>query len=179
MFELMEIEQNATATAVQPRRKYVPGKPRRPARERSRYNGNSREHHRVRALAAGFRAQLGDASLDPIMSAAITRAAELTMLAEMKRAAAIRGEDVDLGDLIRLEGAARRAVADLRLPIIEREEKGSDLESYLADNGGAEPAGDAGRVDGSDGLPDSPQPNKRTSGRPKATASDTPKCESS
>jgi hypothetical protein len=164
MFELMEIEQNATATAVQPRRKYVPGKPRRPARERSRYNGNSREHHRVRALAAGFRAQLGDASLDPIMSAAITRAAELTMLAEMKRAAAIRGEDVDLGDLIRLEGAARRAVADLRLPIIERE-KGGDLESYFADNGGAEPVGDAEAVDGTVGPPDNPETETRTTDR--------------
>ena len=41
-------------------------------------------------------------------------AAELTMLAEMQRAAMIRNEPVDLDGLIRLEGVARRAAADMR-----------------------------------------------------------------
>ena len=36
------------------------------------------------------------------------------MLAEMQRAAMIRNEPVDLDGLIRLEGVARRAVADMR-----------------------------------------------------------------
>ena len=45
---------------------------------------------------------------------AISNAAELTMLAEMRRAAMIRNEPVDLDGLIRLEGVARRAVADMR-----------------------------------------------------------------
>ena len=45
---------------------------------------------------------------------AISNAAELTMLAEMRRAAMIRNEPVDLDGLIRLEGVARRAVADIR-----------------------------------------------------------------
>jgi hypothetical protein len=45
---------------------------------------------------------------------AISNAAELTMLAEMRRGAMIRNEPVDLDGLIRLEGVARRAVADMR-----------------------------------------------------------------
>ena len=36
------------------------------------------------------------------------------MLSEMQRAAMIRNELVDLDGLIRLEGVARRAVADMR-----------------------------------------------------------------
>ena len=48
------------------------------------------------------------------MALAIRNAAELTMLAEMRRAAMIRNEPVDLDGLIRLEGVARRAVADMR-----------------------------------------------------------------
>jgi hypothetical protein len=44
----------------------------------------------------------------------LRNAAELTMLADMQRAAMIRNEPVDLDGLIRLEGVARRAVADMR-----------------------------------------------------------------
>jgi hypothetical protein len=42
---------------------------------------------------------------------AIRNAAELTMSADMQRAAMIRNVSVDLDGLIRLEGVARRAVA--------------------------------------------------------------------
>lgn len=131
--EPMELFQNPAVTTVRSRGNRAKTKLRSRS-ERRRYGGRSHQAARVRALAAGFRAQLGDVSSDPIVSAAITRAAELTMLAEMKRAAAIRGEDVDLGDLIRLEGAARRAVADLRLPVVERDEKGETLAQYLDAN---------------------------------------------
>ena len=117
--ERMDVSQNPAATPVRSR-----GDPRRSRPEKRRYGGRSHQTARVRTLVAGFRVQLGAASNDSIMTAAITRAAELTMLAEMRRAAAIRGEGVDLGDLIRLEGAARRAVADLRLPAVERSDVG-------------------------------------------------------
>ena len=40
----------------------------------------------------------------------IIRAADLVVIAERARAAALRGDDLDLGDLTRLEGAADRAV---------------------------------------------------------------------
>jgi hypothetical protein len=48
------------------------------------------------------------------MALAIRNAAELTMSADMQRAAMIRNEPVDLDGLIRVEGVARRAVADIR-----------------------------------------------------------------
>lgn len=117
---LENIEDNAE-TPLRSRAERGPVKA-RSRTERARYNGRSREAVRVRMLAAGFRAQLGDAADNPVMAAAITRAAELVMLAEQKRAAMIRSEPVDLGDLIRLEGAARRAIADLHLkPAAARE----------------------------------------------------------
>lgn len=43
----------------------------------------------------------------------IVRAADLVVIAERARAAALRGDDLDLGALTRLEGAADRAVRRL------------------------------------------------------------------
>lgn len=96
----MEMHADTAVTVARSRSKRASAKGRsRP--ERARYNGRTREAVRVRTLAASFRAQLvrADVVIDPIMSVAITRAAELIMLSELKRAQAIRGEDVDLGDL--------------------------------------------------------------------------------
>ena len=65
---------------------------------------------RLRALQIQFRAEIGAEADSAIMALAVTNAAELTMLAEMRRAAMIRGLILSL---IRLEGVARRAVADM------------------------------------------------------------------
>jgi hypothetical protein len=45
----------------------------------------------------------------------IRKAAELMALSEQRRAKALRGEEVDLGELIKLEGEARRAVQALNI----------------------------------------------------------------
>jgi hypothetical protein len=62
-----------------------------------------------------YSAALGNAANDATQAAAILKAAELTALSEQMRAAALRGEAVDPLALVRIEGAARRAVVDLGL----------------------------------------------------------------
>jgi hypothetical protein len=121
---------SGTTTAASPHRKY------RPHRERRRYSGNSSEWHRIKALTAAFRAALGAAAEDPIVSIAIMRAAELTMLAEGHRAKAIRGEPITVDELLRIEAAADRAVRRLGIrPVAQRDTRPS-LHQYLADRYG-------------------------------------------
>jgi hypothetical protein len=99
--------------------------------ERARFNGRTREGVRLRMLEKQFRSQLGAAAETPVMTLAIRRAAELTMLAEIERAKAIRGEPVDFDQLIRLESMVSRAVRALRLPSA-REFAPPSLAEYLA-----------------------------------------------
>lgn len=148
----MELSQNASATVAQSHRKPVSSAPRRPRRERQRYNGNSPEHYRVKALAAALKAQLGDVVVDPILAAAITRAAELLAVAEQIRGQRLRGEvGVTVGDIVKIENAARRAVADLGIkPAAEREEQ-SDLATYLAERYGERDAEEDGTEAGKAG----------------------------
>jgi len=87
---------------------------RRSRPEQARINGRSREGVRVRALQRQFRAEIGEEAENAVVALAVRDASELTMLAEMQRAALIRGENVDLSNLLRLEGVARRAIAFMR-----------------------------------------------------------------
>jgi hypothetical protein len=87
------------------------------------------------------------------------------MLAEEMRAQAIRGEGIDLGDLIRLEGAARRAVADLRLPVVEHGEKDAGLSDYLQRAYGQPDGDNAEQADEALETGVAPSGETRTSGR--------------
>jgi hypothetical protein len=114
--EVLDTQSNVGATSAPGGVKLSASRSRRPRRERKRYSGNSPAHYRIKELAAAFRAQLGEAAAaNTIVAAEIVRASELIMLAELQRGAMIRGETVDLGDLLRLEGVARRAIVDLHL----------------------------------------------------------------
>ena len=89
-----------------------------------------------------FRAEIGEEANSTAVALAIRDAAELVMLAEMQRAAMIRGENVDLSNLLRLEGVARRAIAFMRQ--LAREIRGEaqptlTLEEHLATFAGVEP----------------------------------------
>jgi hypothetical protein len=46
----------------------------------------------------------------------IERAASLTLLAQDVRAKALRGETIDIGDMVRLEGALSRVLRSLNIP---------------------------------------------------------------
>ena len=116
--------------------------PRRSRTEQARINGRSRAGCRVRALQKQFRAEIGEEANSTAVALAIRDAAELVMLAEMQRAAMIRGENVDLSNLLRLEGVARRAIAFMRQ--LAREVRGEaqptlTLEEHLATFAGVEP----------------------------------------
>jgi hypothetical protein len=67
----------------------------------------------VRSQEADLKALLGDVPINPIMAAAIKRAAELSVIAADLRAKRLRGEPVDVAEIVKAENAHRRAVADL------------------------------------------------------------------
>jgi hypothetical protein len=91
----------------------APAKPRSRV-EKRRYNGRSAEARRVRVLFQGFIARLDDAA-NPATVAAARRAAELVALTEALRAKAIRGEAIDLANLVKAENLAARSVRALGL----------------------------------------------------------------
>ncbi len=111
-----------------------------------RVDGRSKAAKRAKELAASFVAQLGKAAADggAAALAAVRKAAELVVVAEVLRARALRGETVDLSELVKVEGIADRAVRALGLDRkrgpAERGE--NDLAAYLAakygDRGDAE-----------------------------------------
>src|SRR5580704_11205301 len=77
-------------------------------------DGRSQIGRRVRDLAEDFASQLGGwRALSDTMAANVRKAAELTALAEQTRAEALRNGNVDPLALVRLEGAADRAVRRL------------------------------------------------------------------
>ncbi len=71
-------------------------------------------NRRRQELIAAYAAQLGGVdSVTPLQMSDIERAAGLTLLAQEMRAKALRGEQIAITDLTRLEGAADRAVRRL------------------------------------------------------------------
>jgi len=86
---------------------------------------------RVHALVEMFSERLSPDADDPIMAAAIRRAAETTALSEDLRARMLRGEDVSPDDVLRTTRAAdaltRRLQLDRRKPA-----SAPSLSSYLA-----------------------------------------------
>jgi len=82
--------------------------------EKHRFDGRSREAVRIRQLETQYRAEIGEVAANPAVMQAIRRAAELTMFSEKQRATMIRGEPINLSDLLRLEGVAKRAIGSMR-----------------------------------------------------------------
>jgi hypothetical protein len=96
-------------------------------------DNRSSHGRRRRDLIRGYVAALGGP--DKVSAATmndIVRAADLQVIAEKKRAEALRGVVIDMGDLIRLEGAADRAFRRLNIKATKPEDPVADLQSYLA-----------------------------------------------
>src|SRR5579862_3325901 len=114
----------------------------RPANCRSRMSnkprrmvidGRSQLGRRLHDLASGFAAQLGGwPALSDTMAANVRKAAELTALAERTRAQALRNGNVDPLALVRLEGAAGRAVRALGVKPVAQRVPERSLGEYLA-----------------------------------------------
>jgi hypothetical protein len=94
-------------------------------------SGRTALGRRVRDLADSFAAQLGGwTGLSDTMTHNVRRAAELTALAEQTRADALRDGNLNPLALVRLEGAANRAVRALML---DRKREPPEREQQLAD----------------------------------------------
>ncbi len=109
-------------------------------------DGRSQLGRRLQDLAESFAAQLGGwAGMSDMLAANVRRAAELSTLAEQTRAEALRAGNVDPLALVRLEGAATRAVRALGLDRLKRENDNSSLTRFLDTKYGADA-----------GIPDQP-----------------------
>jgi hypothetical protein len=88
-----------------------------PLIRRKRIDGRTKTARRIAELLADYasRLHLPSTKVKPTIHATALRLAELETLAETQRAAALRGEAVDLDGLVRLENAARRLKVDLGL----------------------------------------------------------------
>ncbi|SHM06896.1 hypothetical protein SAMN05444159_7588 [Bradyrhizobium lablabi] len=92
-------------------------------------------NRRRKELVDGYVTALGGPDrVTPLQMVEIERAAGLTLLAQEMRAKALRGEDVAITDLTRLEGTLDRATRRLGLNIgaAAHREPVADLQSYLA-----------------------------------------------
>jgi hypothetical protein len=88
------------------------------------------------ALAATYRARLGAVAADPVVTAAIEKAARLTALAEDASARALRADPkVTLDDVVRLTRLADLSVRALHLDRHNTKQQPS-LTDYLAARGG-------------------------------------------
>jgi hypothetical protein len=91
---------------------------------------------RAVALAATYRARLGAAAADPVVTAAIDKAAQLTALAEDAAARALRADPkVTLDDVVRLTRLADVSVRRLHLDHRNTTQQ-PKLSDYLAARGG-------------------------------------------
>ena len=112
-----------------------------PSRQRSRRTnrpiaaGNSSTSRRVRDLTAAFLSALGN-PVDIALQAQAVAAAEMTAIAELMRERTLQGDEVDLVQLVRLQGAADRATRKLGLDAHKREPAGPSLQEYLRDRYG-------------------------------------------
>ena len=96
-------------------------------------DGRSQLGRRLHDLAENFACQFGGwAGMSDMMAANVRRAAELTALAEQTRAEALRDGNVDPLAVVRLEGAATRAVRALGLDRKRPEPPPSGIEELVA-----------------------------------------------
>ena len=119
-------------TAVSPPRRRKRG----PKPPRHVFDRRTRVGRRAVALANAFRQKLDVDASDPVMAAAITRAAEVTALAEHLRARALRGDPTaSVDDALRLSRTAEamtRRLIDRHKAVLPT----STLTDYLAARGG-------------------------------------------
>ena len=112
------------------------------ARRIARVDGRSKAAKRVKELAASYIARLGGRNVDAATLAAIQKAAELAALAEELRGRALRGEAVDLGEMVKVEGVADRAARALGLDRLKRDNDDRSLDEYLDTKYDADPTAD-------------------------------------
>jgi|1186.fasta_scaffold02837_2 hypothetical protein len=96
---------------------------------------------RVKELTLRFRERAGsEVDQDPLLLAAVERAARLTALAEQASARALSGDErVTLDDVVRLNRLSESAVRALRLDRRDTKQTTPTLSAYLAARAGGTP----------------------------------------
>ena len=96
-------------------------------------DGRTVNARRVRDLAVTYTAALGgEQVLDALQRELVLKAAQLTVAAEDMRRCSLRGETIDVSDLVKLENLASRAVRALNLGKRDRPAPVFDPHSYAA-----------------------------------------------
>jgi hypothetical protein len=103
-------------------------------RARTRFDGRLAIGRRVKQLVILFRERLnGDAANDPVLAAAVERAAELQALAEHLRGAALRGDPAATPNaVVRITRLADLSVKRLHLDRHKPQQAGPTLGQLLA-----------------------------------------------
>jgi hypothetical protein len=103
-------------------------------RARARFDGRLAIGRRVKQLVILFRERLnGDAANDPVLAAAVERAAELQALAEHLRGAALRGDPAATPNaVVRITRLADLSVKRLHLDRHKPQQAGPTLGQLLA-----------------------------------------------
>jgi hypothetical protein len=83
---------------------------------RYRFDRRTRTARRAKELAESYCDRLGDDASDPLLSAAIVRAAEPRAVAEHLRARAMQGAPVSADDVVRMERLAKSGVFEAICP---------------------------------------------------------------
>jgi hypothetical protein len=114
----------------------APAKP-RPNKRRARVRIDKRYAlgRRVKQLTAIFRDRLGADAEDPVLDAAVRRAAETTALAEDMRARMFRGEHVSPDDVLRTTRTADLLTRKLHLDRHKAQPSGPSLADLLREAG--------------------------------------------
>lgn len=122
-----------------------------------RWSGNSPTGRRTRDLFRGYMAALGDPSDRPTV-ALVVAAAEAVVLAEVAREDCLRGlTDLKANTLVRIEGAANRALRRLKLDKAAPPPRAKSWRERMAEKQAATEArteADAARVDETASLSD-------------------------
>src|SRR5262249_13111374 len=122
--------------AVLPRWRRYPRRNKRTPRPPQPFDKRTLIGRRAVALAATYRARLGAAAADPVVLAAVEKAAQLTALAEDAAARALRADPkVTLDDVVRLTRLADLSVRRLHLDR-HNAKQAPTLADYLAARGG-------------------------------------------
>ena len=125
--------------AVLPRWRRYPRRNKRTPRPPQPFDKRTLIGRRAVALAATYRARLGAAAADPVVLAAVEKAAQLTALAESAAARALRADPkVTLDDVVRLTRLADLSVRQLRLDR-HNTKQAPTLADYLVARGGSTP----------------------------------------
>ncbi|MGB3864519.1 MAG: hypothetical protein WBA29_02680 [Xanthobacteraceae bacterium] len=96
-------------------------------------DGRSAQARRFRDLCRSYEAEIGGA-VSAVERDMIRQAAALTLRSEQMQAAIVNGEAIDSDQIVRISGAAKRALDSIRAKATKRKavEPVTDLQAYLA-----------------------------------------------